>query len=192
MNSTRPCNFVKHIILVGLLAVSSSIAHATSITYNLIGVTTSAGTVSGTVAIDSITDLITDANITFNDAAAGNPVFSQITVANAYNGLSQEYISGPSNSPLNYGGQIALYFNTASIGTGNLNLCLYVGSCGIESNQASLVQVYASNGQDGPFDITSGSLNPASTATPEPSTLFLLGTGILVIAVVTRRKFFKF
>ena len=136
MNSTRPCNFVKHIILVGLLAVSSSIAHATSITYNLIGVTTSAGTVSGTVAIDSITDLITAANITFNDAAAGNPVFSQITVANAYNGLSQEYISGPSNSPLNYGGQIALYFNTASIGTGNLNLCLYVGSCGIESNQA--------------------------------------------------------
>ncbi|MDR3744703.1 MAG: PEP-CTERM sorting domain-containing protein [Acidobacteriaceae bacterium] len=185
--------------MVGLLAVSSSIAHATSITYNLIGVTTSAGTVTGTVAIDSTTDLITAANITFNDAAVGNPVFSQITVANAYNGLSQEYISGASNSALNWGGQIALYFNTASIGTGDLNLCLYVGSCGTESNQASFVQVYANSGLGGPFDITSGSLDPVSTGTsqsspsaaPEPSTLFLLGTGILAVAVLTRRKFFK-
>ena len=59
--------------------------------------------------------MITGANITFNDAVAGNPVFNQIGSPVAYNGLEQDYITGASNSPLNYGGQIGLYFNTVNI-----------------------------------------------------------------------------
>jgi hypothetical protein len=187
VNSIKRFKLVRSLALVVALVGSASFAHATPITYDMIGVTTPGGTLTGSVTIDSATDLVTAADITFNDAAAGNPVFTNIGSPNAYNGLGQDYISGSSNSPLNYGGQIALYYNTANIGTGNLNICLYVGSCGTENNQASTVQAYV-NGYGGPFDITGGSLDPAPTAAPEPSSLILLGSGLLGIAGLAWRR----
>lgn len=188
MNFVKQFHLVKSLLLVGLLAASVSFAHATTITYDLTGVTTSVGTLTGTVTIDTSTYLVTAANILFNDAAVGNPLFTNIGSPAAYNGLGQDYISGPSDSPLNYGGQIALYYNTANIGTGDLNLCLAIGPCGTQSNEASYVQAYVSNGQGGPFNITGGSLDPVQSAAPEPSTLFLLGTGILGLAGLASRK----
>jgi hypothetical protein len=183
---------VKYAALSGALAVSIGLAHATPITYDLTGVSTSAGTVTGTVSIDSVTDLVVAADITLNDAALGDPVLTNIGSPATYNGLGQDYISGLSNSPLNYGGQIALYYDTANIGTGDLGICLAVGSCGTESNQTSFVQVYANGG--GTFNITGGSLDPevaTSSVVAEPSSLLLLGTGMLFIAGFARQTLFK-
>jgi hypothetical protein len=101
VNIVKHLNSVKCLTLAGALAASASFAHATPILFDLTGVNTSAGSLTGTVTIDSITDLVTAADITFNDAAAGNPVFTNIGSPNSYNGLGQDYISGPSNSPLN-------------------------------------------------------------------------------------------
>ena len=188
----KPLNFVKCLTLVGALAASASFAHATPILFDLTGVNTSAGSLTGTVTIDSITDLVTAADITFNDAAAGSPVFTNIGSPNTYNGLGQDYISGPSNGPLNYGGQVALYYDTANLGSGDLSICIYGGPCGSRNDNGPSSAQANVNPYVAPFKITGGSLDPATlTVTPEPSSLLLLGTGILGLAGVARRRFRK-
>lgn len=172
-----------------LLLLGSAVpGRATTITYNLVA-TTSAGTLTGTVGIDSATDLVTAANLTFNDAAVGTPAFSTIGSAAAYNGLGQDYISGPSSGSLNYGGQVGLFFDTAASGSGALSVCTGGVMCGTQGTELSFVQVYTTRGNV-VYDITSGSLTQVGTAgasalTPEPSSLLLLGTGILTCAFLT-------
>ena len=194
VHGTASLKYLKSLSLAALLTVSG-IGRASTITFDLVGVNTSAGTLTGTVDIDTATKLVTAADITFNYAAVGSPVFTTVSSAAAYNGIGQDFISGPSNSPLNYGGHLALYFDTANLGFGNLDICLRHESCGLYGSPGSYAQAYNSiRGADrGPIYITSGELAPETPSglnaapTAEPPSLILLGTGILFSAALLAR-----
>lgn len=177
-----------------LPAYSSPIT--TSITYDLTDVTASNGdTLTGTVTIDTTSNKVTAADITFNDAAVGDPVFTDIGRPNSWGTIGQDYISGPKNSPLNYGGQIGLYYDTTNISTGgDLAICVISQICGTNYGSYSTVQAYGRNG--GPFYLSGGSLDPIVEApstplVPEPVPLVLLGTGIAGAAFLARYRFNK-
>ena len=187
MNLLQRFFSLKCISLVSVLTISFSSAHATSITYDLTGVSTSVGSLTGTVSIDSSTMLVTAADIVFNDAAVGDPEFSTVGTENLNHGIGQAFISGLSNGPLNNGGQFALYYDTANLGLGDLAICTAIAPCGHQFNQGSFVLTSA-GALGGRFDITGGGLDPGSTvAAPEPSSLVLLGTGILLLAALMAR-----
>ncbi|MDW5265342.1 MULTISPECIES: PEP-CTERM sorting domain-containing protein [Acidobacteriaceae] len=186
------------LLSIALLSFGIS-AHASTIipgVYNLDDAFVSGFAVTGTVTLNS-TGNVTLANLTFNDPSFSNPglpTFNQVSVTNTYNGLGQNYITSTNNS-----GQIALYFNTTANANGNLGLCLGSAQCGTANGTVdpSSLQLYGfynsaigSNPGLANTNFSSGYLTQADATptalTPEPSSLFLLGTGIIGLAGISR------
>lgn len=191
MYGIGPLKYLKSLSLVVALAVCT-VAPASPITFDLAGVASSAGTLTGAVEIDSVTMLVTSAQITLNDALAGNPEFTSLGSETIHNGVGQSFIG--SESPLNNGGELKLYYDTTSFGTGSgiLDICLQGVACGYRGTVASDVLLSGENGTGGPVYLTAGELDPVSSrsqtaATPEPPSLILLGTGIVFGATLMSR-----
>ena len=186
VQENSPLKLLKSLSLLAVLG-ACAVANASSITMNLVNATSSAGTLTGTVEIDSSTNLVTAAHLSLN----GNPVFTTISSESTQNGIGRAFISTSGTSPQAGDGEVALYYDLTALnnGGGILPLCLLQVDCGDRGNVASYIHLVGSNGTNGPAYLTSGELDPATApvSTPEPSTLVLLGTGILMSAALVAR-----
>jgi hypothetical protein len=188
---------------IAVLTLGAGVAaHATPITagtYNLSDVTVTTPTVNnvpgttysltGTVTVGS-NGLFTSADITLNDAALGDPVFYSINTEGGPSGYDPQSYYAYVVAPVNNTGQLALYYPTTADGSGNIDLCTVAGNCNAYQDSYSQIYLASAFGYN-PVDLNGGTLVAASSVTPEPESLALLGTGILSLAGVMRKRLIR-
>lgn len=188
-----------------MMAAMTGAGYASTIpagTYDLSGLSADGFQLTGTVTLNG-SGIIDAAAIQLQDAALGNPVFTNISSAGGPAGYGPvadyAFVSNPGV------GQLEIQYLTGLDASGNVAVCT-ASAQNCNGYQASYIQIYESSSfgygltdlsgageleaaVQTPVQPTSpGSDDGSSAATPEPTGLVLLGTGILGMAALTHRR----
>ncbi len=185
-------------LLVVFLALGMT-AHATPISAGTYLLTGTAGPTLGTGTMDdslagTVTvggnGLIGATDITLEDAALGNPVFDQIGAVGGPTG----YDPVADDASITTTGDTAQWYlsSLTTLGaSGETDLCMD-GSGNCNAYQASYGRIYSSSTFGySPADLSGGAFRPSGLSVAiasEPTSLALLGIGILSLAALTRRR----
>ncbi len=163
--------------------LSAVAAHADTVTtYEVANVSGKSGI--GTITIDATLGTITGLDVTV-PIASGSAIFNEAPLTQSFSPFTNEYIATFSDAT------DALQFD--------LPVSTLVGYVPAESKRCAtasylcdyLANVYAGTiSAAGPIDTLEGNLAaaPVTSVTPEPSSIALLGTGLLSVAGFVRRK----
>jgi PEP-CTERM motif len=166
-------------VLLGAVA-SATIAHATPIEYQINARTVGGGTETGTFFFDSATDQ--ESNVSIMITGDGN--------GSAFNGTFTQ--AGPSTPPaVTPSGLIASDIIT---GTDTLGDLVYFGFAAPLTSSGGSIDVLGDAPCCGGLGLGAstrdsfGSATPVQTSAPEPTSLALLGVGLIGFAVRRRRR----
>src|SRR5258707_518596 len=174
----RQLRFGRAVAGLVLFLMAGMPAAADSVTWNLVGVTfNDGGTASGSFVFDATTNTLSSVNITTSAGTAfGGATY--LGVDPGFSPLATLFVVVPNPLLSNFTGtpNLVLGFNTALTNSG--------GTVGLQV-LPSLATSFESPCGDAGCTFAHISLRSATAgevvATPEPSTLFLLGTGLVVL-----------
>jgi len=169
---------MRHTLRFLLLAVAvlPAVAHADSL-FTLNGTLNDGTVASGTISINTVTGATATSNLTFTNGAT---VYTLNTTASTQTYAGFEYLDFNDGNV-----RSEIEINLASlIGYTGGSLCTLIDRC--PGGNASNFFGPGVQGQDAPNYIT-GTLTPVA-ATPEPSSLIFLGTGLFGVVGIARRK----
>lgn len=169
------------LLFAAILAAANLAAHADTVTaFTLNAASDTNLTVSGTLDLDSTDPQESTFDGSFTLFGTVFTLDGAAALSGTLSGSSYlEFSDNPSTNLL-------LFLPTSDLAGFAGGLCTGDEPCG-NPPDGSLVQGEV-GGVGYTYEIDSGTLTPAIAATPEPSSIALLGTGLLAAATLARRK----